>query len=59
MDYYQGVVLDYVRADRAVFVNPECCIQLIFLEFIKSLHSLAVPVLIHHVSNHTIATPQD
>lgn len=28
MDYYQGVVLDYLRADRAVFVNPECCIQL-------------------------------
>lgn len=29
MDYYQGVVLDYIRADRAVFVNPECCIQLV------------------------------
>jgi hypothetical protein len=28
MDYYQGVVLDYLRADRTVFVNPECCIQL-------------------------------
>jgi len=28
VDYYQGVVLDYLRADRAVFVNPECCIQL-------------------------------
>jgi len=28
MDYYQGVVLNYLRADRAVFVNPECCIQL-------------------------------
>jgi hypothetical protein len=28
MDYYQGVVLEYLRADRAVFVNPECCIQL-------------------------------
>ena len=28
MDYYQGVVVDYLRADRAVFVNTECCIQL-------------------------------
>lgn len=29
MDYFQSVVLDYIRADRAVFVNPECCIQLV------------------------------
>lgn len=28
MDFYQGVVLDYLRADRAVFINTECCIQL-------------------------------
>jgi hypothetical protein len=28
VDYYQGVVVDYLRADRAVFVNTECCIQL-------------------------------
>jgi hypothetical protein len=28
MDYYQGVVTEYLRADRAVFVNTECCIQL-------------------------------
>lgn len=28
MDYYQGVVTDYLRADRAMFVNTECCIQL-------------------------------
>lgn len=28
MDYFQGVVVDYLRADRAVFVNTECCIQL-------------------------------
>ena len=28
MDYYQGVVLDYLRADKAIFVNPECCIQI-------------------------------
>ena len=28
MDFYQGVVMDYLRADRAVFVNTECCIQL-------------------------------
>ena len=28
MDYYQGVVTDYLRADRAVFVNTEYCIQL-------------------------------
>jgi hypothetical protein len=29
LDFYQGVVLDYLRADRAIFVNTECCIQLI------------------------------
>lgn len=28
MDFYQGIVIDYLRADRAVFVNAECCIQL-------------------------------
>lgn len=27
MDYYQNVVIDYLRADRALFVNAECCIQ--------------------------------
>ncbi len=28
MDYYQGVVADYLSADRAMFVQPESCIQL-------------------------------
>lgn len=28
MDFYQGVVLDYLRADRTVFINTQCCIQL-------------------------------
>jgi hypothetical protein len=28
MDYFQGVVADYLSADRTVFVNPECRIQL-------------------------------
>lgn len=28
MDYYQSVVLDYLQADRAIFLNAECCIQL-------------------------------
>jgi hypothetical protein len=28
LDYFQGVVTEYLRADRAVFVNTECCIQL-------------------------------
>ena len=28
MNYYQGVVLEYLRADRSVFVNEECCVQL-------------------------------
>jgi hypothetical protein len=28
MDFYQGVAVDYLRADRALFVNTECCIQL-------------------------------
>lgn len=26
--YFQGVVTDYLRANRATFVNTECCIQL-------------------------------
>jgi hypothetical protein len=28
MDYYQNVVVDYLRADRAVFVNTEYCLQI-------------------------------
>jgi len=28
MDYYQGVVVEYLRADRAMFVNTEYCIQI-------------------------------
>jgi len=27
-DYYQGIVYDYLRADRAIFVNTECLIQI-------------------------------
>ena len=27
MNYYESVVVDYLRADRAIFVNTECCIQ--------------------------------
>jgi hypothetical protein len=28
LDYFQGVVTEYLRADRGMFVNTECCIQL-------------------------------
>ena len=28
MDYFQGVVVEYLRANRSTFVNTECCIQL-------------------------------
>jgi|SRR5579863_2955137 len=28
MDYYQGIVAEYLAANRATFVNPECLIQL-------------------------------
>lgn len=28
MDYFQGVVAEYLRADRGVFVNPEILLQL-------------------------------
>jgi hypothetical protein len=27
MNYYESVVIDYLRADRALFVNTECCLQ--------------------------------
>ncbi len=27
-DYYQGIVYDYLRADRSVFINTECTIQI-------------------------------
>jgi hypothetical protein len=27
MDYYQGVVSDYLRADRSIFLNTEFCLQ--------------------------------
>lgn len=28
MDHFESVVLEYLRADRALFVNSQCCIQL-------------------------------
>jgi hypothetical protein len=28
MDYYQGIVTEYLRADRSVFINTECFIQI-------------------------------
>jgi hypothetical protein len=28
MDYYEGIVVSYLRADRALFVNTQCLIQL-------------------------------
>ena len=28
MDYYQGIVADYLSADPAMFVKPQCCIRL-------------------------------
>lgn len=28
MDHFESVVIDYLRADRALFVNTQCCIQL-------------------------------
>ena len=28
MDYYESIAVNYLRADRALFVNTECCVQL-------------------------------
>jgi hypothetical protein len=28
MDFFENVVVEYLRADRSVFVNTQCCIQL-------------------------------
>ena len=28
MNYYESVVMDYLRADRAIFLNTEYCIQI-------------------------------
>ena len=28
MAYYQDIVVEYLRENRAIFVNTECCIQL-------------------------------
>lgn len=28
MDHFETIVLDYLRADRSMFVNYQCCIQL-------------------------------
>ena len=28
MDYYETVMTHYLRSDRAIFLNTECCIQL-------------------------------
>ena len=28
MDYFESVVIEYLRADRSLFINTQCCIQL-------------------------------
>ena len=28
IDYYENVVVEYLRADRSLFVDTECCIQI-------------------------------
>jgi hypothetical protein len=28
MDHFESIVLEYLRADRSLFVNSQCCIQL-------------------------------
>lgn len=28
MNFYENVVVDYLRADRSLFINTQCCIQL-------------------------------
>ena len=28
MDHFESVVIEYLRADRSLFVNSQCCIQL-------------------------------
>lgn len=28
MDHFESIVLEYLRADRSLFVNTQCCIQL-------------------------------
>lgn len=28
MDYFESVVIEYIRADRSMFVNTQCCIQI-------------------------------
>lgn len=28
MDHFESVVVEYLRADRALFVNSQCCVQL-------------------------------
>ncbi len=38
MDYYESIVVSYLRADRALFVNTECCIQLSLEHLTKRLN---------------------
>lgn len=28
MDFFESVVIEYLEADRSLFVNPQCCIQI-------------------------------
>ena len=28
MDFFENVVIEYLRADRSLFVNAQCCIQI-------------------------------
>jgi len=38
MDYFQNVVVDFLRTHRSTFVNDECCIQLDPGEALKGRH---------------------
>jgi hypothetical protein len=49
MDYFQGVVIEYLRADRAVFVNTEYLIQIDPGDvYIKGRHWYCDAVAINH-----------
>jgi len=52
MDYFQGVVVEFLRANRGVFVNTECMIQLDTDELKKGRHWFCdvMAVDFHHKS---------
>ena len=54
MDHFESIVVDYLRADRSLFVNPQCLIQLESLGAVKKGASWYCDTLTADFRNSTV-----